>query len=925
MKQHLLAVFLFLLFVPAKLSAQKGEVRGSIFDSLNVPVSYASVAVFDLRDSSVITFGLSDNAGGFELNRLPIRTPLRLLVSHVLYHPVLENFELDSAGDIQDFDSLLLTYKSNEFAERVVTWEAPPISIRNDTVEFSADAFVGRPGSAVEELLKRIPGVQVDEDGNVTYNGRTVKKITIDSKQFFSEDPVILMKNIPAKAIEKVQVTEEKDERGRATESGDVTINLTLKPWAKKSNFGKVYGGYGTDQRYEAGGIWSFFRDTLQVSIIGYGNNLSQTGFSFGELYKMGGFNRSGVSSLSFSDNTMELDGVSFGGGKGITESGGGGFNLNYDLPLKYSISTSYFIGFSKTNYLEEGNSERYFGDTTLSTLQVSEELFKSSNHTFNAKIQWTPDTIHLIYWKPQILYNGSNAGNKDINRNSYTNFLSGTSIGNQLDNQFKGLKMNNYVSWDMRLKKWEYGASARQNYSKQSGDATNDIRFISFTDTGSSGMFQNQIRRERNNGLELYQRAFVEFKPNDSLRFSLGASYSWEEGQKNISVYERDSQFLTDVFLPTLSTLFNERRTNNEVSFTIWKRIKDHRFSAEFSVNQTNLDLSNGLTGNSINRDFVYWKTEIDYSTRSPQGYIYTSYSYSTEIPNSFDLLDLTDNTNPNRVRIGNPDLNPKTKHALRYWGRRADKNGKFGGSMSLRADMTMSDVVSETYYDESGRSVSKPRNLDAGKNRYYAGSYSRLFMNFKGEKKWSYSPSVFLSGNINQSWQYINLSPYQVNGYYLTTGASFNFVKKDYLDVKLSYGPGWNGNQTLGLSDWNRVLRQSVSADIWWAPFEKYWFEVKATYSSQSSKNPAFKPQEFTLVNLAFTRLVLKENRGQIRISVFDLLKQNRAINQYTESNFISNSQSNAVTRYLMFSFVYNFNSFQKTGRQQRGFSFW
>jgi len=925
MKSNLL-VFLFgFLFITQTTSAQTGEVRGAIFDSISVPVSYASVAVFDLRDSSVITFGLSDDEGGFELNRLPLGIPLRLLVSHVLYHPILKNFKLDTAGQIQLFDSLILQYKANEFAESVVTWEAPPITIRNDTVEFSADAFVGRPGSAVEELLKRIPGVQVDDNGAVTYNGRTVKKITIDSKQFFSEDPVILMKNIPAKAIEKVQVTEEKDERGRATESGDITINLTLKPWAKKSNFGKVYAGYGTDHRYEAGGIWSFFRDTLQVSVIGYGNNLSQTGFSFGELYKMGGFNRSGVNWISTSNNSMEVNGISFGGGKGITESGGGGFNLNYDLPLKFSISTSYFIGFSKTNYLEEGNSERYFGDTTLSSQSLTKELFKSSNHTFNAKIQWTPDTVHLFYWKPQVLYNGSNATNTDINDNSYSSFSAGNYIGNQLTNQFQGLKVNNELNWDMRLKKWGYGVYAQQNISNNTGNGTNDILLTVYSDTGTNSSIQNQIRTDKNKGQQFNQRGFIRYRPHDSLTITLTAAYDWENSQKKVTVYEHDSLGLINVFLPGLSTDFNEQRSSKELSFQAFKRLSKHRFNLELTLNQTLLDLRNALTGNQVNRDFLYWTAEFAYSTRSPQGYIYSEYSYSTELPNSSNLLDLVDNTNPNRIRKGNSDLSPSKKHEISFWGRRTDKNGKYGLSGSIRLGITQFDAVSETYYDESGRSVSRPINLDLGKNRYYFSSYSRYFMNIKGKKKWTYVPSLYLSGNMNQSWQYINLSPYQVNGFYLSTGLSFNFVKKDYLDVKLSYGPGWNGNQTIELSPWNLGNRQSATVDIWWAPFEKYWFEIKSTYSKQSSRNTAIQTQEYTLVNLAFTRLVLKENRGQIRVSIFDLLKQNRNINQYTESNFISTSTSNAVTRYVMFSFVYNFNSFQTKGRQTRGFSFW
>src|SRR5690606_1181502 len=139
----------------------------------------------------------------FELNRLPAQVPLRLLVSHVLFHPQTLNFRLDSNHQFLDIDTVRMNLKHNELAEATVTWEAPPILVRNDTIEFNADAFIGRPGSVVEDLLKKIPGLEIAEDGTMTINGRKESKITLDSKDFFGEDPEIMLKNIPARAIEK--------------------------------------------------------------------------------------------------------------------------------------------------------------------------------------------------------------------------------------------------------------------------------------------------------------------------------------------------------------------------------------------------------------------------------------------------------------------------------------------------------------------------------------------------------------------------------------------------------------------------------------------------------------------------------------------------------------------------------------------------
>lgn len=913
-----------MFFIPALLHAQKGSISGFLFDSTQTPVSYASVAVFDLRDSTVVNFGLTDDRGGFELRSLPPGIPLRLLISHVLYHPRLENFRLDS-NETKQLDTLWLNEKNNEFAETVVTWEAPPIVVRNDTVEFNADAFIGRPGSAVEELLKRIPGVEIADDGQITYNGRRVSKITVDSKQFFGDDPVILMKNIPAKAIQKVQVTEEKDERGRITETGNVSINLTLKPWAKKSHFGKAYAGYGSDQRYESGAMWNFLRDTLQISLIGYGNNLSQSGFSFSDLYRMGGFNRSGVNYVSFSDNTIGINGASFGGGQGITESGGGGFNLNYDLPRKWSVSSSYFIGLTRTTYNEDTQSERYFGDTTLSVVTQTKDLAKSSNHTFNAKFKWTPDTVHLFTWSPKLTINGGKENNTRQNSNAFSYLPDRTQIGNTLANTTKGVIAGNELGWDMALKRWSYELSTDQSYQDETGLGINQILTQTITDTAIYGQNQFQERESETKGLFFNTSGGIRFKVNDSLSFRFIPTVNHSNTLKRVMVYELDSNNSENVFIPTLSTQFHEERTSYSGALGMSKRIGKAWLSARVTMHRTDIVLENQLSGSGLKRDFQYPEISLSYGKNTPTSYVDVDYSYTTELPYSSQLIDLTDNSNPNYIQVGNPNLNPERLHEISTWARKANENDTWGAQWSGRARVTQNGIIRENFFDESGRSVSRPRNLASDEMKSYIGAWLYLFISKETSKKWKHSPSVYLSGNTSRSWQYLNASSYQMVSYTLRPAISYNILKKDYFDAKVSFNPTWTNSQTLGLSNPVNNRYAAISAEIWWAPVEKYWLEVKGVYTRQASSNPAVETREFTLVNAAFTRLVLKENRGQIRLSVFDLLNQNRAINQYAEGSYVSTSISNAVTRYFMLSFVYNYNSFQKTGRQQRGFSFW
>ncbi|HCS19951.1 MAG TPA: hypothetical protein DIW47_05215 [Bacteroidetes bacterium] len=924
MKQKIPFFSILFFCLPMLLVAQKGSVSGYITDSLNVPVSYATVAVFDLRDSSIVNFGLSDDGGGFELKSLPPGIPLRLLVSHVLYHPSVKNFRLDSAEN-KKLDTLMVSAKDNQLTETVITWEAPPIVVRNDTIEFNADAFIGRPGSAVEELLKRIPGVEIGEDGQITYNGRNVSKITIDSKQFFGDDPVILMKNIPAKAIQKVQITEEKDERGRATETGDVSINLTLKHWAKKSHFGKAYAGYGTDQRYESGVMWNFLRDTLQISLVGYGNNLSQSGFSYSELYRMGGYNRSGVNYISFSDNSMSINGASFGGGKGITESGGGGFNLNYDIPRKWSVSTSYFLGLSRTSYEQVRNSQRNFGDTILSTGTINTEFANNNSHSFNAKFRWTPDTINMFTWRPNLAINGGKEDNELQNNNSYSYLASQTLIGNQLDNTINGIDAGSNFNWDMSLKKWEYEVFSEQIYKDESGLGVNRIRIESFTDTATYSESNYQERELESKGMVFNNYAVIRYKVNDSLSFRFSPSINHTNAFKRVMVYEQDSTLSEDVLLPGLSTRFQEKRSSYSAKFSLSKRVGKSRFYAGMSVHHADLELDNELSQSSVDRIFSYPELNLSYTRRSPTSYMDIDYSYSMELPNSTQLIDLVDNSDPNSIRTGNPCLNPEKYHELSTWARMGNSAGTHSLQWNARASVTRNGIINENFFDESGRSVTRPVNLAPHELKTYIGTGFNFTFSKESSKKWKHTPGLHVWGNMSQSWQYLNFSSYPFVSYNLSPGISYGIIKKDYFDARVSYRPSFSNSQTLGLSGpiINRYV--SLSAELWWAPFEKYWIEAKGTHTRQTSSNPGVDPREFTLVNVAFTRLILKDNRGQLRLSVFDLLNQNRAISQYATGNYVETSISNAVTRYVMLSFVYNYNSFQKKGRQQRGFSFW
>jgi hypothetical protein len=236
------------------LSAQ-GTIKGKLVDSLSKnPLGLATVTVFKANDTALITYRLSNPEGEFKVPGLPLNLACRVVISYSGYDAFRKEFTLTDEAPV-DLGNVTMYPSSKSLEEVLVIAERPPVTVRRDTIEFNASSFKTLPTSLVEDLLKKLPGVQVDRDGNITANGRRVNRIMVDGKSFFGDDPKMATRNLPANVIDKIQVTDDKDEAARNSD-GDLTnigqvINLTLKKGVKKGWFGKLYGGGGTTDRYE--------------------------------------------------------------------------------------------------------------------------------------------------------------------------------------------------------------------------------------------------------------------------------------------------------------------------------------------------------------------------------------------------------------------------------------------------------------------------------------------------------------------------------------------------------------------------------------------------------------------------------------------------------------------------------------------------
>ncbi|PWK72472.1 carboxypeptidase-like protein [Mucilaginibacter oryzae] len=316
MKTSFISLILICLFSSAY-AQNRAIIKGKVIDSVSKqPLELSTVAMVDVADSSLIAYTLSKKNGTFELLRLPAEKPVKLVISFAGYKSYIRRFNFKMA-EVVDIGEISLNSKM--LNEVVVRAERTPVKIKKDTIEFDAAAFKTRPNAALEELLKKLPGVQIDGDGTITVNGKDVSKLLIDGKQFFGNDPKIATKNLDAEIVAQIQVYDDRendpDHLISETKVPKI-INIKLKKAIKRSIFGKVFAGAGSRNRYETGGLFNMFRDTLQLSLIGLSNNLNHTGFSNQEIYSEGGFDRSGGNTLF---NGRQNFGRSWGGIEKIT------------------------------------------------------------------------------------------------------------------------------------------------------------------------------------------------------------------------------------------------------------------------------------------------------------------------------------------------------------------------------------------------------------------------------------------------------------------------------------------------------------------------------------------------------------------------------------------------------------------------------
>ena len=908
-------VLVGLLVMPGAVAAQtqKGEVRGSLTDAeTKEALPYATVAVYTARDTAMVTFRMSDDKGNFKVPGLPLNQELRAVISMVGFKVYRKEFTLTAEQPATDIGRIALEQSSSMLGEVVVVAEIPPVLVKNDTLEFNASSFKTLPTSLVEDLLKKLPGVAVDAAGNITVNGKTVHKILVDGKEFFGSDPKIASRNLPADVIEKVQVMNDPEVLRRDPDlpAGQVpqVINLTFKKGIKKGMFGKLYGGAGTNSRYEGGGILNAFRDTMQISVLGYSNNLNRPGFGMSDMRKIGGFDRSGMSSMMVrSDGGYAINGISFGGtGEGIQQSSGGGANFNTVTKKGIKLNLQYFYGGIQDDLNQLLNTRQSFERDTLNTLQRKDKGGNSHKHQLGGKLDWKLNSLTDLSITPGVSFTRSIS-----NQNEFTNTYRGTAepvntSDNNIRQQDDATSFSGSYSLNRRFAKAGriFNVNGSYDYTMVLQDRYS-IALNRFFEPQPETSEQDQLRNDNRYSLGVKNAvSFTEPIIKDlSAVFRLNSEYFNDEN--TVSAFSRDSESgHYDSPVDNLSTQFDRRGWRNYV--TTGLKWKVGKLTVQPSARFTALAIESHFRERApIGQDYFYVFPSLSVQWKE----LHLNYNVNLKEPDAVDLQPVVDNTNPLLIRYGNPGLKPTVSHTINLNYFKFNMQKALNYNFYVFGYIGNNDITRQRTIEANGVQVSRPVNTDGNWNM---SSSARVSKDFKytsgrqftlGASLWGgYFKTLVLLNDTESYSRRWNLSPSVNAGFNLNDKIEFNQTLRFNLQSsRYEEGVFRNQNFFTRTSETGIVLR--VPKKIVWEANYENWYSSETAPGLQNN---------FGRLNAAVTFLFLKNDRAQLKLAVYDLLDQNISASRTIRENIVEDSRAVTLNRYGLLTFTYNIRNF-------------
>lgn len=917
--------------------------KGTVVDSAGTGLPEATVMLLMPKDSSLVNFGRTTKQGTFEFKNLK-RVPYLLKVTYVGYLPYQKHV-IPNDGDVTDLGIEKMEYMDQALYEVVIKAFRAPMSIRGDTIEYDPKSFKVPPGANVEDLIRRLPGLQVDQDGNIKAQGESVKRVTVDGKRFFGDDVKAATKNLPAEAISKVQVFNDKTEQSRITGVDDgkheKTLNLQLKDSHKKGGFGKVTAGIGTDKRLEGKINYNRFNEKNQFSVIGLGSNTNQGGMSWDDYQDFkgsqsfnwgddGDFGFGGGRYISFGGDDDQSLTISAGSGaqnRGFNKTWAGGANYNFD-EKKTKFNTSYYYNQTSQDLDATSRQTNYLTNSSFTKLDTNGRFNFNANHRGSLRFEKTLDSLNSF-----ILLTNMRIGSGTSDYNSHQEFYRGEQNENQLStmsdirnfSDFNSFAIGNTAIFRHKFKKKgrNFAASLAYNVNNSTGNvsqkSTNKF-FTSSQTVPDSVLNINQTNDTKS--LRTQVKGSLLFIEPLSKKFFLESFYNYSLKSDDVDRDVFDIGEGTSVRNMNLSRYYTNKSTYNRAGSTLRYSNNGLNISGGLGAQQIHLDGNfainqDDVTRTNIDRKFFNWtpNLSLNFDLKNNR-YLYGGYNVSVAEPNIKDLQPIVDNSNPLYVRVGNPNLVPSVTHSASMGYNYFNPGSFVQMYFGLNYNYFDNQVIYNQTVSENLVTTTQAANISGGNNLSFYGNYG--FPIVKTKSNLSINASYNLGNNLTNINGALNKT--KSNSY--NTGLRFDYTPSDKFTIYAN--SNWNISDTrysISSGQNQKIVNSTYSAEMNIKLPKEIYFNSRFTYTSYVNKRFGF-DQNMPILNLSVYKTMLKSKKGEIRLSAYDLFNKNRGISQSAYQNFVSQEQVRTLARYFMLSFSYNMRGVAHSVRRKNGY---
>ncbi|MDX1651867.1 MAG: outer membrane beta-barrel protein [Brumimicrobium sp.] len=909
MPLRLIIIFIFTLSGWA--FSQNMKFTGVVNDTINdKPLENAVVMAVRLSDGVLLGFTRTKEDGSFSLTSVPIDT-MELVVTHPNFDDKRYYIIGSKENNEIHIPNIILPEQATEYEEVVVYANKEPIYFRGDTLVYVADSFATKENAMVEDLLKNLPGLQVDEDGNISSQGRKVTKVLVDGDEFFGEDPTIATRNLQADGVETIEVYETEDETsGGNSEEKIQVLDVRLKEDAKKGYFGKVAAAGGGNSElftnepgskafYESELLGNYFDKDLKLSVFALGSNTPNTGFSYRDASRFGLTNEMGGGWRSQFMGGRQL--------QGIPENYKGGFYYSDKIgkKKKLEIGLNYTYNDSRLTTDEETNSEYFLTDTTYTTFATNFKDQRQAAHTTNFTMEYQLDSLTELKLKSNLILREESVD--EMNSTSFLsaagNLTNATDVKNK--SEAEGLEGNIDVELERKFKKRNRELFAQYQYGYTEQDRENfmqsNILFYAFPIPDSTFDQKREIINKTAG-----HRGLFEFTEPLSRKVKLKFQYKLDyfTGRQSNLTYDASNGEYVD--LSTLySNDFSNTRMENRLGASFIYTDRKHSLDVGTRVRNVSIDNENNFTGDIIVQDVDNILPYLEYTYKfSNSQRLRFSYTTSSSQPSLNQLQPVRDNTNPNNIVIGNPDLIPNYTHSMNLfynkWNAIEQSYIWTNSYVSYTNDAFSNNIT----YLPDGRTISQAINVD---NNIFAGVYA-------GGGLPIFDKKLRLDPNINMDYSRFNS---MINDQMNTTenlgmGGSLSVgLRSDTMEISIKASYNYNiPNSSLSSGANQPYSVQSYSASVFFELPARFFIESDASYTINSQRAQGFNISPF-IWNAKLNRRFLKTGNLVLNVCAYDLLNQNIGIQRSISNNVIIDNRNQIIARYFMLGMTLRFNN--------------